>query len=360
MRRGLPILLLLATLAGFILYRVITSQPTIPAGDAAMQMAVGDFTVGTATLHNVKIDAQFSPHFSEYPKDWAALLRQKLHSLEIETIHLPYDSGAVNLNGFTVKFAPKKEAGKWQGEWKLSGLALESSYPLPPLTGAGTLVADADKITWVGKIQDEKAAYVMAFSGRYELARPDDAFVQFTSGQLPFEGGVVKLEEGKLALKGKDRFSGLFQAENIQLVSLLAHLLEGKVTASGTVSGKVPLTIRDNGTPIIGQAMLSAGGGGVISLQPGALPAGNEQLALVSNVLANFHYTALSISLSSNEKEELAATLAIAGSNPDLYNGRPIKLNVHLTGDLLSLIRQSVLPINDPKTLFEKGKHEKP
>ena len=50
--------------------------------------------------------------------------------------------------------------------------------------------------------------------------------------------------------------------------------------------------------------------------------------------------------------------MTLQGNNPKVYKGKPVKLNVHLTGDILDVVRQSMLTSN-PTKLLQQGEHDK-
>ena len=137
-------------------------------------------------------------------------------------------------------------------------------------------------------------------------------------------------------------------------------LTGSKATATGGVSGTVPLTIGRDGSFRIGNSALTADGPGVIALSPEAIPGDNPQVALVRDVLKNLHYTVLSLGLDSTPGGKLTAVLVVEGKNPDVEKGRTIKLQVHLSGDLLELLSQNLKLMTDPKTFLEQHSHEKP
>ena len=75
--------------------------------------------------------------------------------------------------------------------------------------------------------------------------------------------------------------------------------------------------------------------------------------------MKNLHYTVLSIGMDSDKNHKLSAVLAVEGNNPDVANGRPVKLNVHLNGDLLDFIQQSLMSLIDPHMFIKQDLHAK-
>ena len=76
-------------------------------------------------------------------------------------------------------------------------------------------------------------------------------------------------------------------------------------------------------------------------------------------ILEDFGYTRLSIAMNSDKKNNLGILMSIEGSNPAVYNGRAVKLNVNLTGDVLDFIRQNIMLLTNPESILEHGEREK-
>lgn len=174
--------------------------------------------------------------------------------------------------------------------------------------------------------------------------------------------GALLLEEASLSLAGGTVTSGPARfpldlssggldlaVTNLQLAQLarLANL-EG-LEAEGTLTGLLPLRLRDN-TVWIDFATLSATAPGVLRYRPvntnlDALAAG---MALALQALDNFHFSALALTSYGDAMGELETTLHLAGNNPDLYGGYPIELNLSLSGEVSALIRQGLTSTRVP------------
>ena len=146
--------------------------------------------------------------------------------------------------------------------------------------------------------------------------------------------------------------------QDASLGGILQGATAGRATATGLVSGNLPVTIEANGQVVVEEGNLTAYQGGVITLSPEVIPGDNEQVALVREVMKGFHYNTFLMSLASGKDKKLSILLSLGGNNPDVYNGQEIKLNVQLSGDLLDLLQQSILPLADPKQLL-KDEHAK-
>ena len=132
-------------------------------------------------------------------------------------------------------------------------------------------------------------------------------------------------------------------------------LTRERVSATGSVSGDLPLIIERNGNFSFGKGKLQADSPGTITLPPDAIPGDNAQIAMTRDILKNFHYKILSLSISSGMDGKTPILITLEGNNPDMYNGKPVKINVRLSGDVLNLIRQNVLFLTDPKSILKQG-----
>lgn len=130
--------------------------------------------------------------------------------------------------------------------------------------------------------------------------------------------------------------------KKISLNSLLSVTTSNRASATGVVSGTLPVVINRDGTFTMKKGNLKADEAGTIKLSPDVIPSDAQQVALVRDVLQNFHYSVFSMNIESADSKQLSMLLSLEGNNPDVYNGKTVKLNVHLTGDVVEMITQSL------------------
>ena len=167
-------------------------------------------------------------------------------------------------------------------------------------------------------------------------------------------GGTLSARDAALSWAGDERLKANIEIDRVPLSGLMQMLTGGRADATGNVSGRLPLTVYADGTFSVQGSRLAATDAGTLTLAPDAIPGDNEQVGLVRDVLKNFHYRQLVMTMDSEKDKKLSMLLSLSGNNPDVYNGREIKLNVRLTGDLISLLQQSVFPMTDPKQLLKQ------
>lgn len=131
-------------------------------------------------------------------------------------------------------------------------------------------------------------------------------------------------------------------ARHISLTQLFAAFAGDALTGTGFLSGQLPVTI-DGQSLTVRDARLSAEGKGIVRYSgPGsALQAENPNIAL--RALENFHYETLDARLDYAPDGAYHLRITLLGTNPDLYSGAPIRLNLNLEGVLPGLLRAVLL-----------------
>lgn len=175
-----------------------------------------------------------------------------------------------------------------------------------------------------------------------------------SSLSLHSRDGEITTKDVRVELFQPSETAFTLDVRNVPLDFIMRLLTDNKAKATGNVSGTFPVTLHKDGAITVKHAVLTTTAPGTIIVAPGAIPGDNEQVSLVRSALSNFHYQEFSMQADSREDKKLSMLLQLRGNNPDVYNGREIKLNVRLEGDLLETLQQSVLSINDPKQLLEQ------
>ncbi len=170
--------------------------------------------------------------------------------------------------------------------------------------------------------------------------------------EMEFQGGKIRVQDVIIPLSG-GAVDATLQVENVPMDALMNALTGKRASATGLVSGKLPLTYLPEGNVILHQGQLSSKAPGKIAMQPEVIPGDNEQVALVREVMQNLHYDVLAVNMDTDAQGKLAVQLHVEGSNPDMAGGQQVKLNVNLSGDVLELIQQSLLTV-DPKKYLEQ------
>jgi hypothetical protein len=249
-----------------------------------------------------------------------------------------------------------EQAQKWTGPWSVKALNLKGGSSLPVMDGAGTASASDTRMSVKGMFANKDKSYNVAFTYDGALNDPDKNVLTVTSASLPWNHGTLSVHNVRVPVSGSAPIRLTVNVANVSVDDLMQSLTGKRVTATGTVSGAIPVTIGRDGSFTLSTGNLKASGPGRIALPPDIIPGDNAQIVLVRQLLQDLHYTDLQVALGAGDSKKLSVTMTIAGNNPAVYNGRPVKLNVHLGGDVLDLIRQNVMLLTDPKQMLNQGK----
>lgn len=247
---------------------------------------------------------------------------------------------------------------RWSGAWAVDKMEVTGlPETVPALKGSGTISLDAAaRITVNGHFISADKKYSLDFRYEDDLNQLEKAKLTIIKGGLPWKGGAIGVQNVQMLLKSaKQPISFNLQVKSVSIDELLQTLTGKRVSATGLVSGSVPVVIARDGGLTIKKGTLKAHGPGVIHMPPDAIPGDNQQIELVRNILSDLQYSQFSINTEGDTKNNFAVLLALEGHNPDVYNGRAVKLNVRLTGDVLDFIQQNLMLLNNPEKLLKAG-----
>lgn len=246
----------------------------------------------------------------------------------------------------------------WEGEWNISAISIAGALPLPPLEAAGKISAKQEGVVADGRIRDESGQYRASFGFDYGIAQSAPAILSLEDVSMPWNGGTLSVKRATIPLSAAS-YKFTLDVNRVSLNQLLESTTGSRVVATGTLSGSIPITIRPDGGFTISAGSLKADEPGTLQMDPSTIPGDQAQIGLVRDVMQNLHYSEINLGVTSGKDGKIAAQIVIQGNNPDIYNGRPVKLNLNLTGDVLNLIRQSIIPFNDPQNFLKGLQDEK-
>jgi hypothetical protein len=292
----------------------------------------------------------------------AQLEWQKIPAPEIsaESKSARFDRAGMSAVAAALHMQARSGPEGWDGKWDVRGLQIKAdSFPLPEMAGEGTIRAGAEKIELEGRFKSGDGAYQAAFHLDYPLSADAKPVLILTHAAMPWKGGTIETRNVAIpvggAAKSRPPVRIVLQARGVSVDELMQALTGKRVTATGAVSGTLPLTLERDGSVSLGEGDLQATGPGIITMPPDLIPGDNEQVVLTRQILRNFHYRELSVAVDHGAGRDVSLILALEGNNPDVYDGRPVKLNVRLTGDVLDFIQQNAMFIKDPKAMLKQG-----
>ena len=268
-------------------------------------------------------------------------------------IRWPSAPGAVEQTPFTLSLSELSFSGSLGQMLGLDGSVTLSAID-PPATPPGQILQAA--ILDVGvPIESPQVRFQLMPDGRLVLERVDAAFA----------GGRVWAEALEVPLDSETPVEMKLNVELVDAATLVELIKMDGLVATGTLSGTIPLVWDPaKGLSVKQASLLADGNGGFIRYRPvetpAALQGAGEEVSLMLEALKNLDYQRFSISADGRPGDTFQVKLNINGSNPDLYDGHPVDLNVTLSGKLDELFRdvQRVLGITDEvqKQLLDGGR----
>lgn len=228
-------------------------------------------------------------------------------------------------------------------DWQVKTIDVTGTpVKLPPLSGNGKIELTDKNLMLSGDIfsVDKKTAAQFKFD--YSLSEKNKANLKIISAKLPWSEGVISTGNIAIDLYSDKPISAQLNVKQVSLNELLSAATSKRATATGAVSGTLPIVISRDGSFFIKKADLRTEKGGLLKLSPDVIPSDTPQVALLRDILKDFHYSAFTLGVESADSKQLSMLLSLEGNNPDVYNGRIVKLNVHLNGNVIELVQQTL------------------
>ena len=148
----------------------------------------------------------------------------------------------------------------------------------------------------------------------------------------------------------KPEFSTRLQLTGLKLGAFTDLLDVNGLSATGTMNGGVNVSYANNLLTLSDGSFVADGGAlkYLAGLSEGQVA---EQAALAFDVLENFQYDSLAMSLNGALGGEQTATLRLVGRNPAVYDGYPVDLNINLSGALDAIVQRSLDALSIPDRL---------
>lgn len=327
------------------------TRPHLPVNESTFSLVPGQVGVEEGRINilgdGFKADIPFNARFLKED-----ILNAELASTGITFTKEPYtlSTGAIQLN--PMLNAEKKQ---WEGKISVDAITLAGiETPPPSLNLQGSFTAKAETASVTFTLKDAAGAMHADGSLKLPIADPKSATLALKSISYPWGGGTISAEKVTVPLSGKKPISIALKVNNVDVAQLMSTLAQGKVSGTGKVNGVFPITYYPDGKVTLAEGEAQAEGAGVLAMSPDIIPATEQkQMASVKTLLENFHYNSLKIRLSLDKEEHSTILLAIEGNNPEAFGGKPVKLNVNVTGDIVPLLRQSLIPMQDAKELLK-------
>ncbi len=165
--------------------------------------------------------------------------------------------------------------------------------------------------------------------------------IRVEQASWPFAGGQLVMSDEAWTVGGLENRLEV-DAEAITLDGLVEALRLPDVTASGVVSGRVPLMFTGTDAIIAGARLQAAAPGGTLRYtgeagrQAGQV---NETAALAFDALRDFRFEVLEIVTNGRLSGDLAVDIRLLGHNPDVLSGAPFAFNLAIEAPFIPLLK---------------------
>lgn len=277
--------------------------------------------------------------------------------LTINAANLTAAASDISLGVVTIHATPD-ENRSWNGTWTAESIDFGETLPIPVLKGEGTLNSTESITTINGELASADQSHKTEFSLLLNTEKGDTNALTIKSASLPFKGGRVSARNTIIPFDRSKNIQINLSASKLSLDELMQTLTGQRVSATGTVSGSIPVILHPDGSYTLGKGSLKADNEGTLHMSESLIPGNHEQVQLVREILENLHYSSFNATVDTSDKNGLIVRLSLEGKNPLVSDGRPVKLNVNLTGDILDFIQQNATLITNPEKLLRQGIYE--
>lgn len=175
----------------------------------------------------------------------------------------------------------------------------------------------------------------------FEFQLREDGKVEVQDLDIAMAGGVVRTR-ATLDPAAEAEADGSVQLRSVDLRQLLELIGVEGLNGTGRITGTVPVHLRAGKVSVV-DGLLNAEGPGVLRYQGTALQeqlsARADTVGTVAQVLSDFRYKKLSMTLNKSPEGMGTIVLHMEGANPSVLEGHPFAFNISLESDFHKLGR---------------------
>lgn len=176
-------------------------------------------------------------------------------------------------------------------------------------------------------IEDIEATY------RFDSAKPS---IQLRDVGMKLFAGRITADQMAYDATAQTNSSTLL-LERIDIEQILSISAYEGITATGIISGEIPVTIRGSQLTVNDGRIVALPPGGTINYRGGSTDTGNDNLNLVYSALRNYSYSQLEADVDYMADGELLLSVRMEGVAPAIDNQR-INLNVNIQDNIPTLL----------------------
>jgi hypothetical protein len=168
-----------------------------------------------------------------------------------------------------------------------------------------------------------------------------DGTVEIPHLQWDFAGGTARTQG--LYDPGSSQQAFTVEVSGVDLRALIELINLDGLTGEGTLAGEFPIYLDGDAIELRDAKLSTTSEGGWLRYRPvgaaSAVAAGDEHLSQLAEILENFHFESIVISLNGNVLGDVQVSIQLKGANPDFYDGLPVELNTNVESQFGDLIR---------------------
>lgn len=256
---------------------------------------------------------------------------------------------------FTVEYTPLAQPSfKLQSAADIHVPPDVAPVEIPPLKAMTSATYDGLVFAAQGHIFSDDKSWNADYHVSTGNAKSAEDGMRISSAVMPWNEGRISIKDVWYPLNPAEAIPIKVAVDKVALASLLSTMTGDRIQAQGLVSGYVNIEIAPDGSFTILNGDLAAEGPGTIMMPPEVIPASNDEVDLVKDIMEDLHFKVLNISATPDANRQVGIKLSVEGNNPKVYDGYPVKLNINLTGNLIDFIEQNVMLLTKPEK-FLKG-----
>ncbi len=284
-------------------------------------------------------------------------LRQAVQALETTVGKMP---GELKLGGGTIDIEGSLNLGNViQGNMNISGKALGFSLAESTIEGvdfniSGRLDETLAGAGWLSIDRIGLAAGLDLLRTRVSLSSMTPDTIELDDLRAEFFGGQLSADHIWLSPEGLT--DTLIKMTDIDLGQVLEFVDVGGLSGTGKL--EISLPAGSQGYSLyIRNGVFQANGPGILSYSGSISQSPVENIGL--SALDNFHYVELDGTIDYHPDGSYQLKVHLEGSNPNVYNGYPIALNLNIGGILPEAFEALFLTGDFEKAILNKIKQEK-
>ena len=140
------------------------------------------------------------------------------------------------------------------------------------------------------------------------------------------------------------------QSSGVDLRALIELINLDGLTGVGTLAGESSIYLDGDAIELRDAKLSTTSEGGWLRYRPvgaaSAVASGDEHLSQLAEILENFHFESIVISLNGNVLGDVQVSIQLKGANPDFYDGLPVELNTNVESQFGDLIRSGTAALS--------------